>query len=335
MAKINPDVLRRLRKESHLSLAALAEKAGVDQQTIHRLEQGDRIRTHQTTIDKIANALRTDPHTLTGPTPEEDWAPTTLAWERKSQLNLRVTDKSRNALALVCDRFNVKPFQVVELAPFLFFWVAEQSLRRRKERLDELRQRFDEISELSDKFGTTTRVLVALNEYSNPVDQKDFISAEQESISKRDPFARSIDSLKNPISVFLGELASQLEGLAKFNDWGDPNSSPDYRICEEGAAALVNGDEEAVKRILSGHAPLHGLPKELRAPDRAEERTSWLRARGNEAWNEELGDIIRSSNELGQALRQSGMLPEATDHSDESEAADHSDGSKIIKFRRD
>ncbi len=151
MARITPEILQKLRKHRGLTFDQLAEKSGLDKQTVYRLERGRRGQTRESTLTKLAKALRVEPEELTGPvSDEQELIP---AWEpNKSQLNLRVSGQARNALLLVSERYGVKSAQIVELAALLFSWSAEKCLRQREERLDGLRQRQSEISQEIERF---------------------------------------------------------------------------------------------------------------------------------------------------------------------------------------
>ena len=113
MVYITPELLKRLRKHQRLTLDQLAEKAGLDRQTIYRLERGRRAQTRETTFKKLAKALGVEPEDLSGPVPD-DQESVSASEPNKSQLNLRVSGQTRNALLLVSERYRVKPAQIVE-----------------------------------------------------------------------------------------------------------------------------------------------------------------------------------------------------------------------------
>ena len=144
MKKIDQDILKRLRSAKGWSQEQLAENTKfqgfpkIDKQTISRLERGDREKTRGRTIEQLARALKVEPDVLTGeaPFPELEVESEPI---QKSQLNVRVSRAARNALHLVAQRYvGLEPSQIVELAPFLFCWAAEASLRQRRERLKQL-----------------------------------------------------------------------------------------------------------------------------------------------------------------------------------------------------
>jgi transcriptional regulator with XRE-family HTH domain len=298
MVQITPEILKRLRNQRRLTLDQLAEKAHVDKQTIHRLERGQRGQARGTTVSKLAKALGVGPEALTGPAPDE--RDSTTAWEpNKSQINVRISDQARNALLLVCERYRVRPTQIVELAPLLFNWAAEKSLRQRGERIDALQQRESEISKELERFSSELGNLVGQGspEIELPDWLNEFWSDQELGVHFRALF--SDHEYAGPIEDLLGELASEIGDDAEFAGW-HASSSPSYSICKEEATWLANSDEVALENILQGYAPLHELPKEFWEQLRnrntldltkseeadairqrqAAERVEWLRAHG-------------------------------------------------------
>ena len=149
MKKIDPLVLKRLREVKGWTQDVLAEKTKfdglpkIDKQTISRLERDDRSKTRSRTIEQLARALSVEAAVLTGekPVPERQREASSL--DVKSQLNVRVGTGPRNSLSLVARRYRVDPSQIVELAPFLFVWAAEASLRQRRDKIAEVKRACD------------------------------------------------------------------------------------------------------------------------------------------------------------------------------------------------
>jgi len=291
MTQIDARALRGLRERRRLSLDDLAKESRVNRKTIHQIERNKRRRTHPTTISRLAAALKVSEEELVNPSDDEpqDSLDDVLG-RRRSQLNLRISDSKRNALMLVCSRYGVRPQEVVEIAPFLFLCAAEASLRRRRELLDELSRRQSEVAELSDD-------LDHLDHHITYDWRSDEIGdAEGMSIASRDIFGDKIKNEHrgdgdNPMTRYLRGLASDLGDLAEFSDWRSI-WGPDYRICRDVALAIVGGDEEAAEAILSGHAPLHEQPKELRQPEeRVSERAAWIRKRAQETRAAQTGPL--------------------------------------------
>lgn len=199
-----------------------------------------------------------------------------------SQLNLRVSDRTRNAHSLTAYRYGVTHAQIVEIAPLLFCWAAEQSLKRRRERLASIDKANDELARLQPSHLHAANFVNARSE--GP------LNAERQSVEKNDVFGKLIDgdgyesylpdeydeAEQNPFAVFLNGLTKELDDLATFANW-DPDYSPEYTVCRAKAVEYVAGDNEAADEILGGNVPLHKLPKELREKGKGEARATWVR----------------------------------------------------------
>jgi len=305
MNRINPAVLKRLLKDKGLSLADLAKRAKINKQTIWRLTADKVTKARDRTIEQIAHVLKIDSRVLTGelnaPEASADSEPVTS----KNQLNVRVGTAQRNALNLAARRYKVAPSQIVELAPFLFVWAAEESLRRRQERLSKLDQVLDETKTLGQQF---RHLSPQLNIFSYA---DDAIAVEQSSINERDLFGSSIKldlagvgpdfdpDNENPFAMFLRELGSSFDPVATFEEWSE-SWSPRYRVCPEEAAELVGGDSDRADEILRGDVALNELPKEIRKHGMEKKRAEWVRTKAEEyrrALAEDFAELERLTDE--------------------------------------
>jgi transcriptional regulator with XRE-family HTH domain len=295
MAEIRPDTLRSLRKQRRLTLDTLAEKAGVDKQTIHRLESGQTDHPRNTTLERLAKALDVEADALAGSIDEGEAA--AVSEPSKSQINLRISNRARNALLLVCERYHVRPAQIVELAPLLFNWAAEKCFQRFDERFEALQAQASQISDAIERFNSDNLNLFGDSPAPNP-----FLDADLEMDMHFADFGLfgGRHDAATPISDLLDELVSEMNESsptngeqAEFAGWY-ANSSPDYSICKQEATWLADGDEVALENLLKGYAPLHELPKEFWEQLRnrntlgdeavrqreAAERVEWFRAHG-------------------------------------------------------
>lgn len=292
MSRINPDILRAERERKGWSLNKLAKRAGVDPQSIHRIEKGDNESTRDSVIEKLASALGIPEGQLTATTaaPLPDTEPEKPEEKQsKSGLNLDVSDGARNALAFTARRYGVSNAQIVEIAPLLFLWAAEKSLEKRQNRLNDLNLRYEQISSAGEAFQHLHfRAFVNMNAEGT-------LLAEAESIEARDIFGKLIggdsyesylpdnyeESEANPMTIFLKELVSEFGDSTEF-EWWYPDSSPHYSICKAEVLEFVGGNEEAAKYIHSGQAPLRKLPKELRDNGKEAERAEWACKQGKQ-----------------------------------------------------
>ena len=202
-------------------MADLAKRARMNKQTIWRLKAGKVTKARDRTIEEIARVLKVDRRVLTG----EMRAPDSEPVASKNQLNVRVGTAQRNALNLVARRYRVEPSEIIELGPFLFVWAAEESLRRRQERLSKLDQLLDETKTLGRQL---RHLSPQLNIFSYA---DDAVAAEQSSISERDLFGSSIKldlagmppdfdaDNENPFAMFLRELGNSFGDVAAFEEW--------------------------------------------------------------------------------------------------------------------
>ena len=292
MDRIDPEVLRKLRKIKGWSLKTLADKSKTDKQTIWRLENGTQDKTREFTVEKLARALNVAPAVLTGeaPVPESPDRQSTV--NSRYQLNVRIGTRPRNALTLVSRRYGIEPSRIVELAPFLFLWAAEASLRQRRERIAEV-ERACEAARKAEK-------IIPHLPVPNFTYSEEKIEAEYESIRRRDLFGAYIiletdlegldfgidTETDNPLATFLRGLTASISDIAEFEEWvwswSDDPWTPKYRICPEEAAELVGGDRDRAEEILDGLVALHEMPKEIRTPEKSKERAEWVRERAEE-----------------------------------------------------
>ncbi len=277
--KVIPLVLKTLRARRGLTQDDLAQRAKLDKQTVCRLEtdKSKESSTRRHTIDGLAQALRTDPDVLTGKRPLPDADDDDRSALDLSRLNFGVSTNARNAMYLVSERYNVKYADIVELAPFLFCWAAEASLRQRKEHLARAEAA---LSALRDSDSSM--------EHLEPFDFSELqekIDAEKESIEYHDIWGKGTElavdgdyPFDTPFAKFLANLTNEIGDDATFEQycWLD---YPFYRVCAQEAVRLVGGDTELAEAILEGKIALHQMPKELREYSKRKERVEWARGK--------------------------------------------------------
>lgn len=280
MAKIDPSVLKRLREAKRWTQDELSEntKFGrdpkIDKRTISRLEQGKQTTTHGRTIRQLARALSVDPPVLMGEAPIPE---TRLQDQSASESSVEISSHARNALFLIYKRYHVRPWQVIEFAPFLLCWVAEASLRQRRTRLEELERTYRVARDREQQI-EHMRIL----DFSD-LDEK--FKAERESIESRDLFGYRLDDAgfatyrhewtENPFARFLTSLAEDFNDVIEFGGFSSIDY-PEYTVCPEEAARLVGGDQELAERILSGTVALNEMPEEIRESYDSADRVQWV-----------------------------------------------------------
>jgi transcriptional regulator with XRE-family HTH domain len=297
MKRLDPTVLKELLESNDLSLAVLAKQARIDKQTVWRLSAGKVTGARDRTIKQIAEVLKVDPQVLTGEMPPPKVSHESQPATSKSQLNLRVSDAARNALILVAQRYGVEQSQIVEIAPFLFCWAAEESLRQRQENVFKVEVACESARNLEQHI----RYLPVPNfTYS-----EEKIVAEQESIDRRDLFgswifekANFLDpafdcdrDTDNPFAMFLRNLVAGFGHVVTFEGWPS-DWIPQYRVCPDEAAQIVDGDHDRANEILAGLAALNEIPKDIRGkPEMAKARADWVREKAKENQKQALADL--------------------------------------------
>ena len=269
---IDGKVLKQLRGAKGWSLEELGRKTGLDKQTLHRLENGQRKKSRVRTRQLLSQALGVAEDVLTGEVAAARPEPLEI-FLRKFQVNARLGQCARNALSLVAVRYGVQTSQILELAPFFFFLEAERSLRARRERLDKIDALLAEVESLRTDFPQLPRL--AFYRASDALEHG-ALEHERASVQKNDLFGRIVDDApihskddsydddaENPFVSFLKQKIAELDVGAEFRSM-TASGSPDYRICTDVVAGLVDGDSDAVEAILSGDAQLHEMPKEVR-----------------------------------------------------------------------
>lgn len=281
MAKIVPFVLKELRERKGLTQGRLAELAKLNKQTIWRLENDEtgQEATRARTVTDLARALRTEESVLTGESPLPDAQDDDGPFPEISKLNFQISTSARNALYLMSERYSIPQAYIVELAPYLFAWAAEASLRQRKERLDRAEAALNALKD-ADK---------ALDHLqpTNLEEFEDKIEQEKAAIEIHDIWGHATDYhanladglVDNPFGAFIEGLAVEIGGATTLEQfpWAD---WPIYRLCPKEVEEFI-GDPELADEILSGHIALHQMPKELRErnPETETKRREWARSK--------------------------------------------------------
>lgn len=283
---VDPKRLKHLRHmRGDLSQAALAKKAGVNKQTVYRLEK-ERRPINQKTLVRLSSALEVDPDVLTGvkSLPTTDQPLGEPADDSTYQLKAPLDASKRNAFSLAALRYKVSVSRIVELAPFLFVLAAEGSLNQRREKVGELENALDSIADLKSKFPH----LPAHITYARG-DAEEAIQAEKTSIAACDIYAEAIpnniywddenfDSEQdNPFARYLKELSASTEGAANL-DGLNSRSFTSYEVCRDQAITLAGGDESLADEIVNGFVVIHKIPRELLKEDATAARVEWIRS---------------------------------------------------------
>ena len=292
-----PDRLRELRKAKNLSRKRLNELSKVSVRTIQRLEDPVRGNTtpHGNTVEKLAKALQVDRGVLTGelPLPQAGNAP--APEPRRIQIGAEIAPKAKLAYDLIKRRYGVSATEVINMAPLFFTLLAELSLARRREKLEEAREAIGRLDQMEDEVGYSIfgmAMIVASN--------ADMV--EENSIAKADLFGEHLLSsddagmsvpmdpfdpaTSNPFADYLHHLANDLDSRSVVDtkktdlSYGSPYGKfPDYDICDDELDRMTNGSPDARRALETGHVRLSEIPGELKGEDTGKERAAWLEDR--------------------------------------------------------
>jgi transcriptional regulator with XRE-family HTH domain len=282
MTKVNPFILQKLRRGKDWSQDRLADMSTVNKQTISRIERGEQDSTRENTIKQLARALGVEPVELTQETltPESNQSE---PMKRRPQSSFGVSDAANNFLYLISERYFIKPWQVMELAPLLFCWAAEMSLRERRERLNKLQE--------ACKIARTLEKEMPHLPPPNFIYSEEKITAESSSVNSHDIFGMcfsddqfsdghlycSGDDTENPFATFLAKLVDEIGDVASFEGFS-PIDYPVFQVCRDEAMEMVGGDKTLADRILSGVINLYEMPKDLQGTfGNIEHRAAWVR----------------------------------------------------------
>ena len=284
MALVDGKALLQARNSKNWTQGELSEetKPRINISTISRIERGKSTRIHDRTLRELGRALGVSPSSLCATREAE-----------RDLVKLRVESAARNALTLVALRYGVSRENIVEIAPLLFFIAAEQSLKERQSRIEEVCDHAESLLDLQRRIGHFPP--------RSPIDGE-AVSSEEQSIQALDLFGERVvqemwpfmssdydEAEQNPFVAFLRnalDMASNAEAATV--SW-TPGLWPRYEICTEEAAAIVGGDVDATHAILSGAALLHEMPKASSA-----DRADWARAE----FSRKYGDIVFQLNDF-------------------------------------
>ena len=325
--KIDPDRLRELRKRKRWTRKRLSNLADIHARTIQRLENEPEQcqKSREDTLNRLADALDVEPGVLIGelPLPESDNAP--ASDPDPVQIGAQIAPKVRLAYDLVKRRYGVSATEIINMAPLFFALLAEGSLARRREKLEEKRQKIDDLRLIEEMAHTRFGILEDLSDEAETM--------ERYSINKVDLFGDCLfedwgytinilvdqpfdPSEDNPFASYLRKLKDELAipGVVNVEGgglrFGSPLKFPGYDICSDELNRITNGFSDARGTLETGYTRLSEIPEELMAEEAGEKRAKWLEDR--------LPDIYKGRNELVGIIGTSEKGEEIKKHLDEA-----------------
>ena len=294
--KIDSERLRTLREQKGLSRLKLAERSGISERTIQRLEnephRSQKSQGH--TLNNLAKALgvKEKPGVLTGdlPLPNSDKAPTGDNSDRV-QMGAQVAPKTRLAYDLIKRRYGVNATEIINMAPLFFVLLAEGSLAWRREKLEDMEEVIGRFVQIESELGYEMLGRELVYEILGDLIWEDYVESEEGSINKGDLFGKDLyhlsgnmpfdPSTNNPFANYLRKMADDLaipDVVSVEPDdlsFGSPLKFPDYDVCPK---ELDSNEEIARLCLIAGRVRLSDMPEELMAEDAQEERKKWLEA---------------------------------------------------------
>lgn len=159
--------IRAIRDYRGFTRAEVAEKAGISERHLAKIEAGEILVGGEVTAERnrgevlpeedhrleellarLAPALNSTVKDLKGTTETAKLARDATKSHQLVAISAKVTTDARSGFARIRDRYGWTIAQVMEVAPVLFVLLAEGSLARRRQRLRELRTKHDAVPEL-------------------------------------------------------------------------------------------------------------------------------------------------------------------------------------------
>ena len=167
MPILNPNALKKAKIDKGWTQLQLSEatKPRINVSTISRIERGKPRRVREITLNQFAKALGISAKELSDNEIGRD------------SVKFQMGSLSRNALRLIAGRYGVDRDHIVELAPLLFFIIAEKSLQARRKHLKTVREAANTFAEVRSGIGHLR--------LHSPIDE-DALKDEENSINARD-----------------------------------------------------------------------------------------------------------------------------------------------------
>lgn len=288
---INITTFDLLLRKHGMTQAALARWARLGTKTIGRVRRGEELRISN--AEKIASAFNVSIEELQLPPSEE----LKEKAGKKSGLSRLVADLSsevRNALTLTSLRYKIQERDILEAAPYFFTLLAELSLKRRREKLDDWK---DSVLAAIEK--GPRGEFPSIETISGDI--WDLYHQELESIDERDlsggftgphPMMRPTnENPGNPFYTMLEELALDggyellfegVEGGKLVPMFSEAHhETVDDFLDPEGEHDFHEPDEDACFLIFQGDIPLSDMPKELLESGSGPDRRAWVSSHPN------------------------------------------------------
>ena len=249
---IHPEALKAARKRQGMNQQQLADALKCTKDTVSRWERGATKSARSHLRKRLCKTLHVSWEKLTTP-PEQTDSKQEGILGRK-WIKWAAPTRVRTALQLVALRYNVKPNEVLELAPLLFLIVAERSLLERRRRLEEI---YAVYAEMEAKVMRNAAHLGGILAVHGSAD--DQVNEEEKSLAEGDVFGRLIknpyrmDEDEGPFVHYIRDLAKGIpeDALASI-DTLDGDTIRSYQIADGTLheCTEISEDDEQGERLL-------------------------------------------------------------------------------------
>ena len=244
---INSQALKAARKRHGLSQQQLADAIRCTKDTVSRWERGMSSRVRPHLREPLCKTLHVTWEQLTKPVDQTSGESAYL----NPTVRASISEHARTSLQLVAARYEVRPQNVLDIAPLLFAIVAERSLLERNRRLWELRDAI-ECAEgiLSEHF----RHFGGCGVSTHNVDSEDPFWAEKAALEKRDIFGNQLFHTEGPFFHFVRNLAKGLpkDAVGPIDATLGGSTIGQYRIAEDTLRDItgISGEDEESEQLL-------------------------------------------------------------------------------------
>ena len=242
---INPHALKAARKRHGLSQQQLAEAIGCTKDTVSRWERGKSSMVRSHLRKPLSDVLRVKWEELTKPADQTSDTFTFL----NPTVRVSIAEHARASLQLVAVRYEVRPQEVLDIAPLLFVIAAERSLLEREHRLKELRGAIAHAEGLLSDHLQHLGGYVAVRDASG----EDPLWEEEAALENRDVFGSQVDC-EGPFLQFVRKLKNGLpkDAVVSIDSTSGGSTIGRYQVADDTLRDItgISGKEAQGEKVL-------------------------------------------------------------------------------------
>jgi transcriptional regulator with XRE-family HTH domain len=283
---INITTFDLLLRDRGMTQTALAQRARLGAKTIGRIRRGEVLRISN--AKKIAEALGVSLDELNLP-PSEELQEKSRKKSGLSRLVADLSDKSLNALTLASKRYQVSEHSILKAAPFMFMILAELSLKRRRDKLEEWKDAALSAVGSGPRNhrhysieGIEEAIWELYEREACSIDKRDlsagFTGTHPERPTQENPghaFMTMLEEMAAESGHTLTFVDSTPDDYEPFN-YDAYNDAVDEFLDPDDEYGYCSPDEDACLLIADGQIPLRDMPEELLASGSGPDRRAWV-----------------------------------------------------------